>query len=246
MLFNTKQIAFEISAGFGGNENVFFDKIEIDSRKISVSLNNTTVLFVAIKGSNHDGHSLVKELYNNGVRAFVVNKNFDYTQFPDAAFILHDDTIFVLQQIAALKRKKYKSKIIAITGSNGKTVVKEWLNHLLELKFRVCKSPKSYNSQIGVPLSLWLLDDYYDIAIIEAGISKPGEMEKLQKIILPEITVITNIGDAHQDNFVDIVQKINEKIILAKNSHSIIFPADDEILSNQIQKLYKNKKLIKW
>lgn len=246
MLFNTKLIASEILAEFFGNENIFFDKIEIDSRKLSNALNNNYVLFIAIKGSNHDGHSFVKELYKNGVRSFVVNKNFDYTQFPDAAFILHEDTIFALQQIAAIKRKKYKSKIIAITGSNGKTVVKEWLNHLLELKFRVCKSPKSYNSQIGVPLSLWLLDDYYNFAIIEAGISKPGEMEKLQKIILPEITVITNIGDAHQDNFADIVQKINEKITLAKDSHSIIFSADDEILCNQIQKLYKNKKLIKW
>ena len=153
-----------------------------------------------------------------------------------------------LQKLAAYYRKSFKSPVIAITGSAGKTVVKEWLADILGLTTPVIRSPKSYNSQIGVPLSILKLDNKYKLGIFEAGISLPGEMEKLQKIIDPDIGVITNIGDAHSENFPDIKTKASEKLKLFVNCSTIIFCSDQSIISDLIfhDENLKTKKLVDW
>ena len=172
-----------------------------DSRQLSYT---EGLLFFAISGKNHDGHLFIDYLYQKGIFIFVVEKLPEELQrYPNAAFIVTRNTVEALQKLAAYKRKAFKSPVIAVTGSAGKTVVKEWLADILGITTSVIRSPKSYNSQIGVPLSVLRLDDKYKLGIFEAGISLPGEMDKLQKIIDPEIGVITNIGDAHRENFSD-------------------------------------------
>ena len=144
------------------------------------------------------------------------------------------NTIEALQDLAAYKRKQFSGTVIGITGSAGKTIVKEWLADIMALSMPVVRSPKSYNSQVGVPLSVWKLNPAYKVGIFEAGISFPGEMEKLQKVIDPDIGVITNIGDAHQENFPDLQTKAAEKIKLFKNASTIVYCRDHKIIHELI------------
>jgi UDP-N-acetylmuramyl pentapeptide synthase len=166
-------------AGSFNNEAVI-EHLVIDSRKVYFP---ETSLFFALKGIQQDGHRYINDLYKKGIRYFVVSENMDTVLYPSALFIKVADTLAALQKLAAFHRKHFNYPVIGITGSNGKTIVKEWLFQLLNIEFDIVRSPKSYNSQVGVPLSVWQMNDTYDLAIFEAGISLPGEMKNLQVIL---------------------------------------------------------------
>ncbi len=217
--YKLKYLENELAAKFYGNPKNDFCKILTDSRK-TVIFNES--LFISIDGAQHDAHRFIPELYQKGVRSFIISKDLDYKKFPEASFLKVENSIEALQKLALYKRKEFKKPILAITGSNGKTIVKEWLYHILAPFYNVSKSPKSYNSQIGVALSLWMIDENSDLAIIEAGISQPGEMGKLEKIIQPNIGILTNIGAAHQSNFKDENHKTQEKIKLFSNCKYLV------------------------
>jgi len=201
--------------GFNGT----IDNVSIDSRSLQ---NNEKTLFFALVGPNNDAHIYISSLIDKGVQNFVV------TYIPDglsnkAAFFVVENTLESLQQFAAYHRNLFKFPIIGLTGSNGKTIVKEWLNFLLSPDFNIIRSPKSYNSQVGVPLSVISINDRHNLGIFEAGISKMNEMEKLETIIRPTIGIITSIGTAHDEGFGDLEKKIKEKLKLFKNSKLLIY-----------------------
>lgn len=205
-------------------DHVSIVEILTDSRKL-VSPHKT--IFFALEGVSNDGHNYIAELYGKGVRNFVISKkSFDIKAFEKTNFILVDDTLKALQRLAAAHRSQFSCPVIGITGSNGKTVIKEWLYELLSKDFNIVRSPKSYNSQIGVPLSVWQMNDDHHLAIFEAGISEPGEMDALRDIIQPDIGVFTNIGHAHDANFINNTQKAGEKFKLFRNSSSLIYSTD--------------------
>jgi len=168
-------------------------------------------LFFAITTPRRNGHDYIGGLYQKGVRSFVITQQVDTASFPGANFIKVKDSVAALQQLAAAHRSQFSIPVIAITGSNGKTIVKEWLFQLLQPDFKIVRSPKSFNSQLGVPLSVWQMKSHHDLAIFEAGISQPGEMERLEKVIQPTIGILTNIGDAHREGFLSQDQKEQEK-----------------------------------
>ena len=177
-------------------------------------------IFFAIKTDRNDGHRFIPDLVQKGVRAFVVSQNKDeLKQYAGCRFIVVRDTLEALQKLAAWHRSTFNIPVVGITGSNGKTIVKEWLFELLQSRV-VLRSPKSYNSQIGVPLSVWNLKPEHQIAIFEAGISKPGEMQKLALIISPTVGIITNIGEAHQENFHSKTEKLDRKSTRLNSSHT--------------------------
>ena len=182
-----------------------------DSRKL---LFPETSLFFALQGPRRNGHSFVKEVYDKGVRNFIISLEAGVELPADANIILVKDVLQALQLLAAHHRKQFSFPVIGITGSNGKTIVKEWLNQLLEEKFAIVRSPKSYNSQIGVPLSVWQMNGDYNLGLFEAGISQGGEMDRLEKIIQPTIGIFTNIGEAHSEGFFNLRQKVKEKLRL--------------------------------
>ncbi len=225
------------------------DSIEyllVDSRKL---ITPEGTLFFAISGKNHDGHHYIHDLYQKGVRNFVVKiLPDDYREFTKTHFLVVSDPLLALQQVATFIRKKFRHPVISVAGSNGKTVVKEWLSQVLSVNYRVVRSPKSYNSQVGVPLSVWLLDNQYDIGVIEAGISQPGEMKRLQEIIAPDIGIFTNIGEAHQENFTSREQKIREKLCLFKETPVLIYCIDHEDIHREIEAdpVFHNKEKIQW
>jgi alanine racemase len=203
-----------------------------DSRKI---VHAGSSLFFALAGPRRSGQHFIPELYTRGVRQFVVALPFETSSYPDAAFIFVDDVRAALQTLAARHRSLFNIPVIGITGSNGKTIVKEWLNQLLEKEYQIVRSPKSYNSQIGVPLSVWQMNNTHTLGIFEAGISQPGEMEALQKIIRPTIGVLTHIGDAHSENFESREQKIAEKIKLFSQVQWIVANGDDSLTVESIE-----------
>jgi len=195
------------------------ENLLLDSRKV---YSPSSSLFFALRGPRRDGHQFIGELYKKGVRAFVVSEEQDAASHPSANFIYVSDTMNALQQLAIYHRGRFTIPVIGITGSNGKTIVKEWLYQLLHEDFHIVRSPKSYNSQIGVPLSAWQMDEHHTLAIFEAGISQPGEMEKLEKIIHPTIGILTNIGEAHNEGFADKSQKLSEKLKLFRNCQVLV------------------------
>jgi len=204
-------------------EDTLIEDLSIDSRKIDKPLNS---LFIALRSSLRDGHTFINDAYEKGVRNFLISQTVDTTLFPSANFLLVKDALVALQQIVAAYRKRFNIPVIGITGSNGKTVVKEWLYQLLSDSYNTIRSPKSYNSQIGVPLSVWLMKPENNLAIFEAGISQPGEMEKLERIIAPTIGVFTNIGEAHSEGFLNTRQKINEKLVLFRHAQKLVYCKD--------------------
>ncbi len=195
----------------------------IDSRKI---VNPAKAMFIAIKGSHRDGHEFIPDAYQKGIRTFLISTTIDQTLYPDAVFLQVQDTLTALQQLAAAHRNQFHFPLIGITGSNGKTIVKEWLFQLLSDKYNIIRSPKSYNSQIGVPLSVWRIQEHHNLGIFEAGISQPGEMSHSEKILHPEIGIFTNIGEAHSEGFLNMRQKINEKLVLFRHSKDLIYCKD--------------------
>ena len=204
-------------------------------------------LFFALVSRRNDGHNYIRELYNRGVRNFVVSylpDNMD--DYNDANFLLVRDTLAALQTLAASHRKNFDIPIVGITGSNGKTMIKEWLYQLLEPDFVVTRSPKSYNSQIGVPLSVWLLNKQSEIGLFEAGISKKDEMGQLWKIIKPTIGVLSNIGLAHQENFQTLQDKCIEKLKLFRDCDVVIYNCDNDLIQSCVDKSIITAREIAW
>jgi alanine racemase len=232
--FKTTEIA-KITGGKlfnpSGSSHEIISQIVTDSRTFFADGN---VVFFALSGPRNNGHNYIPGLIDKGIQTFVVSEKKRITG--NATFILVKNTTEALQKLAAFNRAKFQYPVIGITGSNGKTIVKEWLHDLLSEHFRIVRSPKSYNSQIGVPLSVLLMNENYDLGIFEAGISRPGEMQKLAEIIHPETGIFTNIGDAHQENFESYQQKINEKLQLFKRAKKLIYSADNEWIENEISK----------
>jgi len=198
---------------------VVIEDLIYDSRKIS---RPKQALFFALKG-RRDGHQFVREAYIKGVRNFMVHADFDATALVKCNVLFVEDTLTALQRLAAFHRNRFAYPVIGITGSNGKTIVKEWLYQLLHADYHMVRSPKSYNSQLGVALSLWQMNDQHNLAIVEAGISKPGEMAALEEMIRPTLGVLTNIGHAHDEGFVSQEQKLGEKLILFKRAKTLVF-----------------------
>ncbi|MBN3035828.1 MAG: bifunctional UDP-N-acetylmuramoyl-tripeptide:D-alanyl-D-alanine ligase/alanine racemase, partial [Bacteroidales bacterium] len=198
--------------------------ILIDSRRLIAP---EQCLFFALVTRRNDGHRYIGELYDRGVRHFVIsNPQESPEKYPEASFIRVPDTLAALQDLCAAHRKKFRIPVIGITGSNGKTVIKEWLFQLLSPDHRVIRSPKSYNSQIGVPLSVWQIQPDHDLGIFEAGISEPDEMQKLQAIIQPTLGIFTNIGAAHNENFIHTRHKAGEKLKLFTRVDTLIYCLD--------------------
>ncbi len=246
MVLIASEIAEIVKGTLSGDPGIKVADIVTDSRQLSFT---EGMAFFAITGVNHDGHHFIENLYWKGVRAFIVEKLPDNIQlFPGAAFILTKNSLHALQLLASHKRKIFKSPVIAITGSAGKTIVKEWLADILGLTTSVLRNPKSYNSQVGVPLSVWKLEGKYKLGIFEAGISMPGEMVKLQKIINPDIGVITNIGDAHDENFRDKNLKAAEKLKLFAKASLIVYCSDQKLLEQLILKSpeFRSKRIVDW
>ncbi len=220
----------------------------LDSRRLVFP---DTSLFFSLKGPRRNGSLFLEELYHRGVRNFVVQEAPEghtrvesavtpagegtVSGFPDANIILVKDALQALQQLAAYHRRQFMLPVISITGSNGKTIVKEWLNQLLEDEYHIVRSPKSYNSQIGVPLSVWQLNEAHELAIFEAGISRRGEMRRLREILQPTIGLFTNIGEAHSEGFDSRAEKASEKLQLFDHSEVIIYCKDQPETEKAIQ-----------
>lgn len=219
--------------------------LAFDTRKLIIP---ERTIFFALKGGQKDGHDFVKKAYQQGVREFVVQRGFDYSAFANATFVEVEDVLMYLQKIALEHRQEFDLQTIGITGSNGKTIVKEWLNYLLSKKnpTKVVCNPKSYNSQIGVPLSVWEIRKQHKIGIFEAGISTVNEMEKLARLIDCEIGIFTNIGAAHDEGFESREEKVNEKAKLFQHAKTVIYNSDFELINTIINKKYPNKNLKTW
>jgi alanine racemase len=215
-------------------ENQPVENLIIDSRKALITRGS---VFFAINGPRHNGHAYLQQLYQLGMRQFVVEQDFDISLFPLANFLKVKSSVEALQKIGIAHRNKFNIPVIGITGSNGKTIVKEWLYQLLSADKSVVKNPGSYNSQVGVPLSVWAMQAHHEIGIFEAGISTEGEMEKLRDIIQPTIGIFTNIGSAHNEGFQSIEKKVEEKLKLFSAANMVIYRSDytdvDEIITRQ-------------
>jgi len=215
----------------------------LDTRNL---LNPTYTLYFALRGNLHHGHDFIEDAFDKGVKNFVVNNDYIIPATINANFYFVHNTLDALQTLSKFHKESFTlENVIGITGSNGKTTIKEWLGQLLSEK-KVVKSPKSYNSQTGVPLSLWQINKEHKTGIFEAGISQKGEMIRLQKMIRPDIGIMTNIGDAHAAGFKSMKEKLKEKIILFQEAETIIFNEDDLLIAFEIKETYSNKKLLSW
>lgn len=231
MLYTIDNITALIGARRYGQAPAEIAWLLTDSRSLAFP---ETTLFFALRTRLGDGHRYISDLYRRGVRNFVVDTvpTDRETSYPDANFLLVVNPLKALQRLAERHREEFNIPVIGVTGSNGKTVVKEWLYQLLSPSMRVTRSPRSYNSQVGVPLSVCLLDKHTQLGIFEAGISQPDEMQALRAIIQPTIGVMTNIGPAHQENFSTIEEKCHEKLSLFKDAEVIIYCADDKVIND--------------
>ncbi len=203
-------------------------------------------LFFALKTQRNDGHRYIDDLYRRGVRNFVVEQVPEHfeTTYPEANFLRVPHTLAALQRLAERHRDEFNVPVVGITGSNGKTMVKEWLYQLLLPSQKIVRSPRSYNSQIGVPLSVWLLNEQTEVGIFEAGISQPGEMFALRDIIQPTIGVLTSLGAAHQENFRSMEEKCMEKLELMHDTEAMVYCSDNDIVSRCIRRMqYKGEKI---
>ena len=250
MSYTIETISQSINARRVGEREAKIDWLLTDSRSLSFP---QETLFFALTTKRNSGTRYIPELYERGVRNFVMSAD-DWEEFPDkeqkyadANFLLVPNTLKALQKLAEVHREKFQIPVIGITGSNGKTVVKEWLYQLLSPSYpNIVRSPRSYNSQIGVPLSVWQLNDEAELGIFEAGISEVGEMDALKKMIQPTIGILTNIGGAHQENFYSLQEKCREKLSLFKDCDVIIYDGDDELISGCIAKSMFTAREIAW
>jgi alanine racemase len=220
-----------------------------DSRKVYFP---ETSLFFAIKSSRRNGHHFIPELYEKGVRNFVISEKTDTAFLPEANFLFVESSLTALQQLAAYHRRHFESAgkpmpVIGITGSNGKTIVKEWLFQLLQHDYNIVRSPRSYNSQIGVPVSVWQMNEAHSLALFEAGISQTGEMEKLEAVIQPAIGILTNIGEAHSEGFRNAAEKFSEKIKLFRRCQTVIGREEDfAFYGKNYRQQHPGQQLITW
>lgn len=210
-----------------------------DSRKVVLTEGST---FFAMKGERHNAHFFLKQLYEQGLRQFVVEEHVDINTLPEANIVQVVSSLQALQALAKHHRSQFQIPVIGITGSNGKTIIKEWLYQLLSPDFKIVKNPGSYNSQLGVPLSVWQMQPYHQLGVFEAGISKPGEMHQLANIIQPTWGLLTNIGTAHDEGFESRDQKVLEKLKLFDAVQTLVYCADDILIRTAVTKL-KTKKI---
>lgn len=226
--------------------DAIIEHLLLDSRQVIFPASS---LFIALQGRRYDGHEFLRELYDSGVRNFVVSKKTTSTSdFPQANFILVKNTQEAFHAFAAWHRRQFDLPVIGITGSNGKTIVKEWLFQLLYEDFHIVRSPKSFNSQTGVPLSVLQITPEHTLGIFEAGISKQHEMERLARIVAPDIGIFTNIGEAHQEGFPNLETKIREKLQLFKHCSTLIYSVDNELVVQEMAAALEGqgKQLITW
>ncbi len=219
------------------------EHILLDSRRIVFP---ETTLFFALKGPIRNGAVFISGLYGEGVRNFVVDDSFivdELVMYPEANFLMVPDALSALQNLVAFHRNQFKYPVIGITGSNGKTIIKEWLFQSLIAKFNIVRSPKSYNSQIGVPLSVWQMKPTHSLAIFEAGISRVGEMKQLQQVINPDIGILGFVGDAHAEGFESMTTKIMEKLHLFSNSKALIYCSDNDLVNSCVTSFFKEKSI---
>lgn len=234
MHYSLDTVAALIGARRFGKMEAEVDWLLTDSRSLAFP---ETTLFFALRTRLGDGHKYIADLYRRGVRSFVVeNLPADCgSRFPEAGFLQVVSPLKALQRLAERHREEYALPVVGVTGSNGKTVVKEWLYQLLSPSMSVVRSPRSYNSQVGVPLSVWLLSAQSQVAVFEAGISQPGEMAALRSIIQPTIGIMTGIGAAHQENFGSLQEKCLEKLSLFKDCGTLVYNADDAVVADCVE-----------
>lgn len=239
-----EEIASVIGAKRIGNHPAHIDWILTDSRSLCFP---EETLFFALKTKRNDGHKYIADLYERGVRNFVVGTlTTEPESYPDANFLVVGSPLKALQRLASRHREQFQVPVVGITGSNGKTIVKEWLYQILSPERIITRSPRSYNSQIGVPLSVWMMNEPTELGIFEAGISEMGEMEALKPIIQPTIGVLTNIGGAHQENFTSLQDKCMEKLQLFKDCDVIVYNGDNELISSCVSKSLFTAREIAW
>ena len=244
MAYTIEKITTLIGARRMGSAEANICWILTDSRSLCFP---ETTLFFALRTERNDGHRYIPELYNRGVRNFVIDQDIDNLKdYPDANFLKVTNTLAALQRLAERHRDEFDIPVVGITGSNGKTMVKEWLYQLLSSQMNVTRSPRSYNSQIGVPLSVWLMNDHTQLALFEAGISEVGEMQSLQDIIQPTIGVLTSLGAPHQENFRSLEEKCMEKLQLFKHAKYVAYNSDDTIISRCMRRMGTTATRIAW
>ena len=244
MRISIENVTKILNANRVGTYPAEIDWILTDSRSLCFA---EDTLFFALKTKRNDGHKYIPDLYERGVRNFVVSdlpQNLD--DYVDANFLQLPNPLKGLQRLAEKYRSQFEVPVVGITGSNGKTIVKEWLYQLLSPEKIITRSPRSYNSQIGVPLSVWLLNETTELGIFEAGISEMGEMEALQSIIRPTIGILTNIGGAHQENFYSVPDKCMEKLTLFKECDVVVYDGDNELISACVSKSLFGAREIAW
>lgn len=241
MKYTLQQIAKITKAKLIGKGDASIDWLLTDSRAVSFPEES---LFVAIKTPRNNGHKYITDLYEANVRNFMISEK--PTDLKDANFLLVDDTLKAMQTLVAFHRAQFNVPVVGITGSNGKTIVKEWLYQLLQKDAVITRSPRSYNSQIGVPLSVWEMNAQTQLGIFEAGISLPGEMDKLTPVIAPTIGIFTHLGEAHQENFSSLKEKCNEKLKLFENSDPLIYRKDDKLVDIAVSQSGIKAKSFTW
>lgn len=245
MVYTIEKVTTLIGARRYGDSESNVRWILTDSRSLCFP---EETLFFAIRSGRNDGHKYIADLYRRGVRNFVVEElpqNWS-EEYHEANFLKVPFALEALQRLAERHRDEFNIPVVGITGSNGKTVVKEWLYQLLSPSMAVTRSPRSYNSQIGVPLSVWLLNEQSEVGVFEAGISQPGEMDALRDIIQPTVGVLTNLGAAHQENFKSMEDKCHEKLKLFHDSKAIVYPYDDEIVRKCVESYEYKGEQIAW
>ena len=244
MRISIENVTKILNANRVGTYPAEIDWILTDSRSLCFA---EDTLFFALKTKRNDGHKYIPDLYERGVRNFVVSdlpQNLD--DYVDTNFLQLPNPLKGLQRLAEKYRSQFEVPVVGITGSNGKTIVKEWLYQLLSPEKIITRSPRSYNSQIGVPLSVWLLNETTELGIFEAGISEMGEMEALQSIIRPTVGILTNIGGAHQENFYSVPDKCMEKLTLFKECDVVVYDGDNELISACVSKSLFGAREIAW
>ena len=244
MRYKITEIAAIVSASSYITKEAEISILLTDSRSLSFPDES---LFFAFKTKKDDGHNYIAELYNKRVRNFVVEETRpEYSNLKEANFLVVPDVLAAFQKLAVYHRRRFSIPVIGITGSNGKTIVKEFLYQLLHNDFTVTRSPRSYNSQTGVPLSVWQLNENTQLGIFEAGISQPAEMGNLEPIIAPTIGILTNIREAHQENFASLQTKCNEKVALFAHTDIIIYDGDNNLIVNCLEENCLSVKTLAW
>ncbi|PWD98551.1 bifunctional UDP-N-acetylmuramoyl-tripeptide:D-alanyl-D-alanine ligase/alanine racemase [Marinilabilia rubra] len=242
--YSLQQIADACNGQLTQNAGSLVSRLLIDSRSV---YDASETLFFALKGNRHDGHQFILQLFKKGVPNFVVEEGKIPADIAEKAnWIEVKDTKYALQQVGAFHRSRFKIPVLGITGSNGKTIVKEWITQMMGSDVFIARSPRSYNSQVGVPVSLWHLNEQSQLGIFEAGISLPGEMKRLKNSIMPTLGLFTTLGPAHQENFSSLEEKLEEKLNLFEGVEVIFYGCDQEMVDERMISRFSEKQLLTW